>query len=140
MSRSLLKAIDPTKGSAIESLIKDMDNFKNMVQSMLDRIHPLMIEHYTRTQVLERIHKIEEQGDLMQFQVTVLPKESMEELAKMIDAAYPTEPLHIKVLLYTEVMTNMSVSGGAYLKEQLRHRLQVLVTKQQQLKPKIIMP
>jgi hypothetical protein len=140
MSRSLLKSIDPNKGSAIESLVSDMDNFKRMVQSMLDRVHPFLIEHYTRTNVLEKIHKIEDQGELMQFQASVLPRESMEKLAGMIDAAYPKEPLHIKVLVYTEVMTNMTVSGSAYLKEQLRQRLQVLVTKQQQLTPKIIMP
>jgi hypothetical protein len=72
----------------------------------------------------------------MQFEVQVLPPNSMELLAKTIDAAYHMDPLHVKTLIYTEVMTHLGTSGTAYIKEQLRQRLQALANEQK----KIIVP
>jgi hypothetical protein len=134
----LAKLVDSTKSMALHSVIHDLEGFKNMVQTLLDKHTDLLTFQYTKDKIIDRIHEINDIQALYDFKVEVLPRDAMDVIARSIDELYPKEPTHVQVQVYLETITQLSKGGGDYIRENLRQRLQKLANEQSQKAGKII--
>jgi hypothetical protein len=136
----LAKLVDSTKSLALQSVVHDLDVFKEQMQVLLDRHTDLLTAHYEKEKIMERIHSITDIQDLLDFKLSILPSSAMDTVAESIDELFPKEPTFVQVQLYLETLTQLSKGGGDYVREQLRQRIQKLANEQSQAAGRIITP
>lgn len=128
MSLKLKKLVDPSQDTLMTALIKDIPKFKEQVNNALDKLQIMIIEHFTRQQLMDKIHKIEEPEDLVALSktMTLLPTDGIVKLAEYIDLHHSKEPDHIKVLLYLEIGKAVVRGSTDYINECCRQRMQAI--------------
>jgi hypothetical protein len=140
MSRKLTKLVDTTATSAVSSVVGDFNEFKNKVMSMLEQAEGILLEHYRNVKIIENIHAINDIQALYDFKVQPVPREAMGIVARNVEAAYGTDPMHVQIQIYLEVMSQLHAAGVFWIQEQVKQRVQALATLQSKKGSRIIIP
>ena len=128
MSLKMKKLVDPKAGTLIAALVPDIPRFQDQVQTALDHMQIMIIEHFTKVQLIDRIHALESPDDLVKlsYEIRPLPDDGIAKLSEYVDNHFGKEPDHIKVVLFLEIGKQVVKGAMEYIQESCRQRHQAI--------------